>query len=150
MLCHTLIPLMYQSLQTTILSMMPLINHHPRLCIYNVLDIHLISYQFKRMLNIVVKKMTIDVLATLDEVRCKLMKTNAKYNEVVNRHYRTKVLKERDRVIVFLCKEIFLVRLHSKLHHKKYSPYTKIKNVNNNAFIIDLLDNMSISIIIIF
>jgi len=90
--------------------------------------------------------MTIDVLATLDKIRRKLMKTNAKCNEVADRHCRAKVLKERDMVMVFLRKYILLVRMHSKLHHKKYDPYTIIKNNNNNAFIIDLLENVSISI----
>jgi len=48
--------------------------------------------------------MTIDVLATLDKIRRKLMKTNAKCNEVADRHCRAKVLKERDMVMMFLRK----------------------------------------------
>jgi hypothetical protein len=40
--------------------------------------------------SVVVEKMVMDVQATMEEVKHKLMKTNTKYKKVVDRHCHTK------------------------------------------------------------
>ena len=75
-----------------------------------------------------------------------LLCINAKYNEDTNRHRYAKVFEEGNRVIMFPCKERFLMRLYSKLWSKKYVLYTIINKINDNIYIINLLNNMSIFI----
>jgi hypothetical protein len=58
-----------------------------------------------------------------------------------------KYSKKKNRVIMFLCKERFLMRLYSKLWSKKYVLYTIINKINDNIYIINLLNNMGIFII---
>jgi hypothetical protein len=72
--------------------------------------------------NVATKKMTMDAQATVEDVKQKLMKTNTKYKEVVDRNHRDKVFKEGDKVMMFLCKERF----------------------PGGSYVIDLHDNMSI------
>jgi hypothetical protein len=48
-------------------------------------------------------------------VRQNLLKTNAKYKETADRHRRAKIFKERDKVMIFLSKEIFFVGMYRKL-----------------------------------
>jgi hypothetical protein len=76
-----------------------------------------------------------------------LLCINAKYNEDTNRHRYAKVFKEENRVIMFLCKKRFLMILYSKLWSKKYVLYTIINKINDNVYIINLLNNMGIFII---
>ena len=64
--------------------------------------------------------------------------------QVVNKHHYAKVFKEKDKVIMFIHKEIFLMRSYNKLQQKKYGNYTLPKNISNNTYIINLHDNMSI------
>lgn len=61
-------------------------------CSPYVLD--LIPVQKGVAYNIVVEKMTIDMQITLDHMRLKLSKNNAKYKKAIDRHHRTKVFKE--------------------------------------------------------
>jgi len=58
--------------------------------------------------SVVVEKMVIDV-ATVEEVKHKLMKTNTRYKKVVDRHCHTKEFNIEDKVTLFLYKERFLV-----------------------------------------
>ena len=68
------------------------------------------------------EKIVMDVQATMKDVKQKLMKTNTKYKEVVDRNHRDKVFKEGDKVMMFLCKE----------------------RIPGRSYVIDLHDNMSI------
>jgi hypothetical protein len=65
--------------------------------------------------SVVVEKMVMDVQATMEEVKHKLMKTNTKYKKVVDRHCHTKEFNVEDKVTLFLYKERFLVWSYNKL-----------------------------------
>ena len=79
------------------------------------------------------------------EVRQKLEATNAKYKEAANKKRREKIFNVRDLVLVYLRKERFHVGTYNKFKDKKYGSFQITKKINNNAYMVALPPDMSIS-----
>ncbi|GJT86362.1 transposon ty3-I gag-pol polyprotein, partial [Tanacetum coccineum] len=70
--------------------------------------------------NVPAKGMVDEVQAIHEVVRVYITEANAKYKIVADEHRRKKLFQVRDEVMVFLCKEHFLVGTYSRLQQKKY------------------------------
>ena len=80
-----------------------------------------------------------------EEVRQKLEATNAKYQEAGYKKRREKIFNVRDLVLVYLRKEIFPIGTYNKLKDTKYGTFQITKKINNNAYVVALPLDMSIS-----
>ncbi|XP_075659267.1 uncharacterized protein LOC142629176 [Castanea sativa] len=93
----------------------------------------------------VAENMANSIQAMQEEVRQKLEAINAKYKEATDKKRREKIFNVGDLVLVHLRKERFYVGTYNKLKDKKYGPFQITKKINNNAFVVALPPNMSIS-----
>ena len=78
-------------------------------------------------------------------MRQKLEATNAKYKEAADKKRREKIFNVRDLVLVYLRKERFPISTYNKLKDTKYGSFQITKKINNNAYMVALPPDMSIS-----
>ncbi|GJS93821.1 transposon ty3-I gag-pol polyprotein [Tanacetum coccineum] len=98
-----------------------------------------------RKKNVQANRMVEEVQATHEFVRANIIEANAKYKIVAYKHRRKKLFQVGEEEMVFLHKEHFPTGTSSKLQPNKYGPYKILLKINNNAYMVDLPNTMSIS-----
>ncbi|PKU59924.1 hypothetical protein MA16_Dca019626 [Dendrobium catenatum] len=81
----------------------------------------------------------------LSNVRMKLQASNAKYKLDADSHRREKLFNPGDLVFVRLRKERLPAGGYSKLGKRKWGPFPISKKINDNAYVVDLLEEFNTS-----
>ncbi|GJV07948.1 putative nucleotidyltransferase, ribonuclease H [Tanacetum coccineum] len=95
--------------------------------------------------SIAAQNMAERIEAVQAEVKQKLEYSNAKYKVQSDKHRRIKTFSVGDQVMVHLRKERFPVGTYNKLKMRKIGPCKVLQKINDNAYVIDLPEHLSIS-----
>jgi hypothetical protein len=80
-----------------------------------------------------------------EEIRNVLEAQNQKYKQLADCKRRPKSFQVGDKVMVYLRKERLPLDIKGKLRQRKYGPFSILRRINDNAYMIDLLAEIRIS-----
>nr|GMC51128.1 putative nucleotidyltransferase, Ribonuclease H [Ipomoea batatas] len=80
-----------------------------------------------------------------EEVKAKLIASNAKYKAAADKKRRQQVFQVGEQVLIYLRKERYPASTFHKLSPKKYGPFEIVRKINDNAYVVDIPDEWKIS-----
>ncbi|KAG6764346.1 hypothetical protein POTOM_031812 [Populus tomentosa] len=98
------------------------------------------------VMSIVAEHMADWIKAIQEEVRTNLEESNARYKAAADRKRRAKIFQVGDLVMVYLHKGQVPAGMYNKLNDKKHDPFQILQKINDNAYVVDLPTDMTISL----
>nr|GMD29228.1 E3 ubiquitin-protein ligase ORTHRUS 2-like isoform X2 [Ipomoea batatas] len=80
-----------------------------------------------------------------EEVKAKLIASNAKYKAAADKKHRQQVFQVGEHVLIYLRKERYPAGTFHKLSPKKYGPFEIVRKINDNAYVVGIPDEWKTS-----